>query len=109
MNNNDLQSLGMNSEALASALQKLNAINGQIAELINQIKADGESLQGEWETETSGVFFENLSQAITHFKMMLTERHNDFKFLTTTKENYESMEQSIDSLVDTNIEYNPNA
>lgn len=102
---NDMQNLGMDSKALEEKINTLQGLNSTIASVFTEVKNTIQSLQGEWESLTSEAVFQNFQEVYKVFDSINAERQNDLKFLTTTKEHYESMEQSIDSLVDSNIHF----
>ena len=100
-----MQNLDMDSKALEEKINTLQGLNSTIASVFTEVKNVIQSLQGEWESLTSEAVFQNFQEAYKVFDSINAERQNDLNFLTTTKENYESMEKSIDSLVDSNIHF----
>ena len=102
---NDMQNLGMDSKALEEKINALKGLNSSIVSVFNEVKSIIEGLEGEWESKTSETVFQNFKEVYKVFDSINAERQSDLKFLITTKEHYESMEQSIDSLVDSNIHF----
>lgn len=91
-------------EALAANIKEMKAINSRIAKIFNEVKTEIQSLQGEWIALTASQVFQNFEKAYKIFSKINAERQNDVNFAETSNENYKSMEESINSLVDTNVD-----
>ena len=95
-----MQSLDIKADELYEKIQNLDALNSELFRTFDEAKAQMESLQGEWESQTSEVVFDNFSKMIKLFQKIKAGRTTDFNFLKKTHENYVSMENSIDGLID---------
>lgn len=101
-----MQALDIKAEELKEKIDQLEGINAKLNALLEKIKTDMDSLEGEWISDTSAVVFDNFTKAKQEFDKLKSSRQTDFKFLNNTYENYNKMEKSIDDLVDAKIATN---
>ena len=95
-----MQSLDIKANELEEKIQQLDALNSELFKVFEEAKGQMESLQGEWESQTSEVVFQNFQKIIKQFQVIKAGRMTDYNFLVKTHDNYVSMENSIDGLID---------
>lgn len=99
----NMQALDIKAEELKEKIDQLEGINSKLNALLEKVKTDMDSLEGEWISDTSAIVFDNFTKAKKEFDKLKSSRQTDFKFLNNTYENYNKMEKSIDDLVDAKI------
>ncbi len=100
----EMRKLDVDSKALDEKIKELKALNSQMYGIFNEVKTKVNELQGEWISKTSSEVFTTFEKFNKIIDRMKAERNNDVQFTEKTNENYQSMEKSIDSLVDTHID-----
>ena len=99
----EMQKLNMDTVQLEEKIHNLDALNSELLKHFETIKSLMDSIKGEWESNTATQVFDNFDKALKIMQRIGLQRSNDFKFLQTSYDNYQSMEQSIDSLVEEKV------
>ncbi len=102
--NNNQEFMDWDHEGLDDCIKQMKSINSSIAKIFSEVKQEIQGLQGEWIANTSEVVFQNFEKAYKIFDKMKAERQNDVQFAQNANDNYKSMEESINSIVDTHID-----
>ncbi len=102
--NNRTEIMDWDYDALSENIKEMKALNSRIAKIFKEVKTEIESLQGEWIANTADQVFQNFEKANKIFEQINVERQNDVNFAETSNEHYKSMEESINSFVDTKVD-----
>ena len=99
----EMQKLNMDTVQLEEKIHNLDELNRALLNHFETIKSLMDSIKGEWESNTATQVFDNFDKALEIMQRIGLQRSNDFKFLQNSYDNYQSMEQSIDSLVEEKV------
>ena len=81
-------------------IKQLDSYYSELFKHFEQIKSLMDSLQGEWESQTSAVVFENFQHANQQFQKIKATCSNVYKFLNNAYEDYVEYEKSNGATVD---------
>ena len=90
-------------EKLEELVPRIEVLNQTIEDIIIKLQDYYQILDGEWETQTSQIFFDNFRDAIYYFRTMKQVRRQDVSFLKNVIDKYKEYESLENESIDQKV------